>query len=143
MAMRKQAAEQQADTWILTTSLARSPGHPFDQRLNQILRESSFDAFVEKRAASFYAERNGRPSIPPGVYMRMLLIGFFKLPRVGTPRGLRGRLAALVALCRRWIALLVELRPASLHRSEDRIDFVAPARSLGLTSRRLAFSTGC
>lgn len=97
MAMRKKAAaEQQADMWIATTSLARSPGHPFYQRLNQILRESSFDAFVEQRAASFYAERNGRPSIPPGVYMRMLLIGFFE--GIESERGIAWRCADSLSL---------------------------------------------
>ena len=78
MAMRKREGESQPDFWIPTAELAKSPGHPFYQRLNKILAEARFDAFVEERCARFYAERKGRPSIPPGVYMRMLLVGFFE-----------------------------------------------------------------
>lgn len=96
MAMRKQPAEQQPDMWIPTSELARSPGHPFYQRLNQILREAGFDAFVETRAASFYAESKGRPSIPPGVYMRMLLIGFFE--GIDSERGIAWRCADSLSL---------------------------------------------
>jgi hypothetical protein len=52
--------------WIATSDLARSPGHPFYERLNQLLAEHGFDAFVEEQCRSFYAERMGRPSLPPG-----------------------------------------------------------------------------
>jgi transposase len=58
--------------------LARSPGHPFYQRLNELLGKHGFDPYVESRCEKFYAERMGRPSIPPGVYFRMLLVGFFE-----------------------------------------------------------------
>jgi transposase len=58
--------------------LARSPGHPFYQRLNELLGRHGFDPYVESRCEKFYAERMGRPSIPPGVYFRMLLVGFFE-----------------------------------------------------------------
>lgn len=97
MAMRKKAAaEQQPDMWIPTSELARSPGHPFYQRLNQVLREAAFDAFVEERAARFYADGKGRPSIPPGVYMRMLLIGFFE--GIDSERGIAWRCADSLSL---------------------------------------------
>jgi hypothetical protein len=58
--------------------LARSPGHPFYERLNRVLAEADFDAFVERECARFYSQSNGRPSIPPGVYVRMLLVGYFE-----------------------------------------------------------------
>ena len=78
MSMKKRKGERQADLWVATTELARSPGHPFYERLNRVLGEAGFDAFVEQECARFYSESNGRPSIPPGVYFRMLLLGYFE-----------------------------------------------------------------
>ena len=78
MSMSKREGEKQADLWIPTTELARSPGHPFFERLNKVLAEASFDRFVEELCAPFYASKNGRPSVPPGVYVRMLLVGYFE-----------------------------------------------------------------
>jgi transposase len=78
MSMSKREGEQQPDLWIATTELARSPGHPFYERLNKILAEARFDAFVEELCAPFYAETNGRPSVAPGIYVRMLMVGYFE-----------------------------------------------------------------
>ncbi len=78
MSMSKREGEKQSDLWIPTTELARSPGHPFYERLNRILAEAGFDAFVEKLCAPFYAKKNGRPSIAPGIYVRMLMVGYFE-----------------------------------------------------------------
>jgi len=60
-----------------TQTLARSPGHAFYEKLNQVLEQSGFDRYVEELCAPHYAEQ-GRPSIPPGVYFRMLFIGYFE-----------------------------------------------------------------
>ncbi len=62
MATRNKQQDEQPVFWIPTSSSARSPGHPFDQRLNTILREAEFDRFVESRCECFYA-KNGRPSL--------------------------------------------------------------------------------
>jgi transposase len=70
--------EQQAGMWVATTSLPRSAGHPFYTRMNALLAEAQFDAFAEAQCAPYYAEKVGRPSIPPGVYFRMLLVGYFE-----------------------------------------------------------------
>lgn len=78
MSMSKREGETQPDLWIPTTELARSPGHPFYERLNKILAGTGFDAFVEKLCAPFYAKKNGRPSIAPGIYVRMLMVGYFE-----------------------------------------------------------------
>ena len=78
MSMSKREGEKQADLWIPTAELARSPGHPFFERLNKILGEAGFDRFVEELCAPFYSAKNGRPSVPPGVYVRMLLVGYFE-----------------------------------------------------------------
>ena len=48
-------------------SIARGPGHPFYTKLNAVLAEAGFDAFVEGLCAPYYKE-GGRPGIPPGVY---------------------------------------------------------------------------
>ena len=64
--------------WVPTEKLPRSPGHPFYERLNRVLEKAGFDGFVEGLCARFYAERLGRPSLRPGRYFRMLLIGYFE-----------------------------------------------------------------
>lgn len=70
--------EEQPGMWVATTSLPRSAGHPFYTRLNALLADVKFDAFAETQCAPYYAETVGRPSIPPGVYFRMLLVGYFE-----------------------------------------------------------------
>jgi transposase len=77
MGTRKQR-ERQEGLWIATAELPRSAGHWFYERLNKLLEEAWFDAFVEERCRRFYAPRMGRPSLAPGVYFRLLLIGYFE-----------------------------------------------------------------
>lgn len=77
MALGKRRGEQQS-LWVATTDLPKSPGHPFYVKLNELLGEAGFDAWVERRCEGAYAADRGRPSIPPGVYFRMLLIGYFE-----------------------------------------------------------------
>ena len=96
MSMSKRRRERQETLWINTAQIARSPGHPFYQRLNQVLAEHGFDRFVEERCQSFYAETLGRPSIPPGVYFRLLLIGYFE--GLDSERGIAWRCADSLAL---------------------------------------------
>ena len=67
----------QQSMWVATTDLPQGGGHPFYERLNQILSTSGFDAFVENLCAGFYA-RMGRPSLAPGRYFRLLLVGYFE-----------------------------------------------------------------
>jgi transposase len=90
MAMGKRKdQEQQEEMWIPQASLAKGGSHPFYQRLNQLLEESRFDEFVEGRCRRFYAERRGRPSLSPGVYFRVLLIGYFE--GIDSERGIAWR----------------------------------------------------
>ena len=77
MAMGRREGEQPS-MWVATQKLAQSPGHVFYDRLNEVLDAGGFDRFVEERCASYYADVQGRPSIPPGVYFRMLFIGYFE-----------------------------------------------------------------
>ena len=64
--------------WVTTADLPTSAGHPFFERLNRVLEEAGFDAFVEGLCAVFYASRLGRPSLRPGRYFRLLFIGYFE-----------------------------------------------------------------
>lgn len=76
MSLGKQK-EQQQEFWVPTEVLAKSPGHPFYTKLNELLKAGKFDAFVEGLCAEYYKD-GGRPGIPPGVYFRMHLIGYFE-----------------------------------------------------------------
>ncbi len=96
MSMSRRRAERQEHLWINAAEIVRSPGHPFYERLNQLLEEHGFDRFVEARCVSFYADTRGRPSIPPGVYFRMLLIGYFE--GIDSERGIAWRCADSLAL---------------------------------------------
>jgi transposase len=98
MAMSKRPTEKQDEMWVPTQALARSPGHPFYERLNALLAEAKFDEFVEAACQPFYATKNGRPSVAPGVYMRMLMIGFFE--GLDSERGIAWRCADSLALRR-------------------------------------------
>jgi len=70
--------ERQEEFWIPTCTLARPDSHPFYQRLEQLLAEHDFDRFVEGRCRRFYAAVMGRPGLAPGVYFRLLLVGYFE-----------------------------------------------------------------
>ena len=104
MGTRKQR-EKQEGLWIAQTELASAPGHPFYQRLNELLEAERFDEFVESRCAKFYAARYGRPSLTPGIYFRSLLIGYFE--GMGAERGIAWRLADSLAL-RRFVGISLD-----------------------------------
>jgi transposase len=95
MAMGKRKSEQ-APIWIPTSDLPVSPGHPFYARLNAILDEAGFDRFVEEQCRSFYAPVMGRPSLPPGRYFRLLLLGYFE--GLDSERGIAWRAADSLAV---------------------------------------------
>jgi len=69
---------KQSGMWVATTELPRSPGHVFYEKLNRLLAEADFDRRCEEICAPYYADELGRPSIPPGVYFRMLFVGYFE-----------------------------------------------------------------
>jgi len=58
--------------------MPRSPGHAFYDRLQSLLNEAGFDPFVEDICKPYYAPRMGAPSLPPGRYFRMHMIGYFE-----------------------------------------------------------------
>jgi transposase len=77
MAMGRRESQQE-HMWVAAQELPRSPGHVFYEKLNEVLEAGGFDRFVEELCAAHYAEDLGRPSIPPGVYFRMLFVGYFE-----------------------------------------------------------------
>src|SRR3954452_24153188 len=95
MALGRQK-ERQSDLMIGWGELPRSPGHAFYDRLQTVLLEAGFDGFAETRCKSFYAARHGRPSLPPGRYFRMHLVGYFE--GIDSERGLEWRCADSLSL---------------------------------------------
>ena len=91
MAMGKRKQHKQPPLFVLTTDLPQTPSHPFYRKLNEVLAAGDFDAFVQGLCAKFYEETMGRPSLPPGVYFRLLLLGYFE--GIDSERGIAWRCA--------------------------------------------------
>ena len=81
--------EHQEEFWIPTCILARPASHPFYERLNRLMTEHDFDRFVEGKCRRFYAATMGRPGLAPGIYFRLLLVGYFE--GIGSERGIAWR----------------------------------------------------
>lgn len=93
---RKEQHRRQEELWIAHTELPRTVGHPFYEQLNRLLEEHGFDEYVEQQCARFYAEKMGRPSLAPGRYFRLLLIGYFE--GIDSERGIAWRAADSLGL---------------------------------------------
>ena len=102
MALGRRNAERQGELWVATQELAQSPGHVFYDKLNRLFAEAGFDAWVEDLCEPHYA-KSGRPGIPPGVYFRMLLVGYFE--GLGSQRGIAWRCSDSLSL-RKFLGLL-------------------------------------
>src|SRR3982750_1128795 len=90
MAMgRRKKLVRQEQLWTPTAELPVSAGHPFYERLNRLLEEKKFDEFVETLCAAFYAATMGRPGLAPGIYFRLLLVGYFE--GIDSERGISWR----------------------------------------------------
>ena len=96
MAMGRRKTVKQESMWIETARLARRSGHVFYECLNRLLAEHDFDPFVETLCHPFYAETMGRPGLAPGIYFRLLLIGYFE--GIDSERGIAWRAADSLAL---------------------------------------------
>jgi transposase len=78
MAMGRRTRDRQAAMWVPATDLPTAASHPFYARLNQLLREDGFDDFVAQACSAFYADTMGRPRLAPGIYFRLLIVGYFE-----------------------------------------------------------------
>lgn len=97
MAMGRKAKQRRQEAiWIAHTDLPRTVAHPFYEQLNRLLDERGIDEWVEQQCARFYAEKMGRPSLAPGRYFRLLLIGYFE--GIDSERGIAWRAADSLAL---------------------------------------------
>ena len=107
MAMGTRSGHQE-DLWIPSCALARPASHPFYQRLNELLAGHEFDRFVEEKCRRFYAARMGRPGLAPGIYFRLLLVGYFE--GIDSERGIAWRVGDSLAFGRlsesRWTKAL-------------------------------------
>jgi IS5 family transposase len=105
--MGQRRREIQESLFIATDRLPRAAGHPFYERLNPLLAEAGCDSWIENRCQQYYAAEGsaGRPSIPPGLYFRMLLVGYFE--GLDSQRGIAWRCADSLGL-RRFLGLSLE-----------------------------------
>ena len=87
----RQQRQRQEELWVATAALARPASHPFYARLNRLLEECEFDEFVERLCERFYAKTLGRPGLAPGIYFRLLMVGYFE--GIDSERGMAWRAA--------------------------------------------------
>ena len=100
MAMgRRKKRVRQEGLWTPTAALPVSASHPFYQRLNQILDEKKFDEYVEAICEEFYAGEVGRPGLSPGIYFRLLMVGYFE--GIDSERGIAWRASDSLSI--RWL----------------------------------------
>src|ERR687890_1016543 len=69
--------DRQGDLMVMWSEMPRSPGHVFYDRLQEVLLGAGFDGFVEEACRAHYARTMGAPSVPPGRYFRMHMVGYF------------------------------------------------------------------
>src|SRR6202049_1860418 len=113
---------EQSPLWIVTADLPQSPGHPFYVRLNALLDAHDFDRFVEKQCRRFYPSAMGRPSLTPGRYFRLLLLGYFE--GIDSERGIAWRATDSLAI-RGFLGLGVSDEPpdhSTISRTRRLID---------------------
>ena len=121
MGMGRRAGERQAEFWVATESLPDVPRHVFYDKLNNVLADGDFDDFVEELCEEYYADNVGRRGIPPGVYFRMLFVGYFE--GIDSQRGIAWRCADSRSLAKFLGYGLKEATPdhSSLTRIRDRL----------------------
>lgn len=137
MGTRRQRRRQTA-MWIATSDLPRTAAHPFYERLNRILDDADFDTFVETQCARFYADTQGRPSLAPGQYFRLLLVGYFE--GLDSERAIAWRAADSFAL-RAFLGLVLPDAPpdhSTISRTRRVIDLETHQAVFTWIVRRLA-----
>jgi len=97
--------QRQEQIWISQQELAKGPAHPFYQRVNELLEGKKFDEFAERECAKFYAGKVGRPSLAPGIYFRLLLVGYFE--GIDSERGIAWRAADSLGL-RKFLGISID-----------------------------------
>ena len=129
--------ERQPDLWY-GGELPTAPGHPFYKRLNEVLDIAKFDLFCETSCADFYHQKLGRPSLPPGQYFRIMMIGFFE--GLDSERGIAWRLADSLTLRQFLSIALDEKTPdhVTISRTRRLIDAATHQQIFSWVLERLA-----
>src|SRR5260370_4560556 len=118
MAMGTRKKRERKETLWYGGELPVTPGHPFYSRLNEVLDKAGFDRFCEECCAGFYHAKLGRPSLPPGLFFRIMMIGFFE--GLDSERGIAWRLADSLTLRQFLSAGLDERTPDHVTISRTR-----------------------
>ena len=129
--------ERQEELWY-RNELPEAPGHPFYQRLNEVLERDGFDRFCEGRCREFYHEKLGRPSLAPGMYFRLMMIGFFE--GIDSERGIAWRMADSLTL-RQFLQIGLDERTpdhVTISRTRRLISAAAHQQVFGWVLKRLA-----
>ena len=95
MAMGRQG-DRQGALMVMWSEMPRSPGHVFYDRLQEVLVGAGFDGFVEEACRAYYAKTMGAPSVPPGRYFRMHMVGYFE--GIDSERGIAWRCSDSLSL---------------------------------------------
>jgi transposase len=122
---------EQSSLWVATSDLPASPGHPFYARLNALLEAHAFDRFVEDLCRRFYAPVMGRPSLAPGRYFRLLLVGYFE--GIDAERGIAWRATDSLAI-RTFLRLPLDEAPP------DHSTIARTRRLIDLETHRAVFT---
>jgi transposase len=128
---------EQSPLWVVTADLPTSPGHPFYARLNALLEGHDFDRFVEKQCQGFYPSAMGRPSLTPGRYFRLLLLGYFE--GIDSERGIAWRATDSLAV-RGFLGLGVQDAPpdhSTISRTRRLIDLETHRKVFTWVQQRL------
>jgi transposase len=131
--------ERQEPLWY-RTELPAAPGHPFYTRLNEAFDKAGFDSHCEESCAGFYHAKLGRPSLAPGLYFRIMMIGFFE--GLDSERGIAWRLSDSLTL-RQFLSIgLDENTPdhVTISRTRRLIDGETHQRIFNWVLERLAQS---
>jgi transposase len=133
----RKSRERQEPLWY-GNELPAAPGHPFYTRLNETLDKAGFDRHCEESCAGFYHAKLGRPSLAPGLYFRIMMIGFFE--GLDSERGIAWRLADSLTL-RQFLSIgLDENTPdhVTISRTRRLIDGETHQRIFNWVLERLA-----
>src|SRR6202012_1074064 len=122
--------ERQESLWY-GNELPKAPGHPFYSRLNAILDKAGFDPFSESSCARFYHVKLGRPSLAPGLYFRIMMIGFFE--GIASERGIAWRLADSLTL-RQFLAIGLD------EQTPDHVTISRTRRLIGAETHQRIFT---